>query len=244
MNDRLDQFATTQPIKKSPRAFTLVELLVVIAILGGLAALVVPAVKRGMNAAKASKAVSNLKQIGLMTSSYSSDNGNRLPYSINWYAYSAKPSGLLFFQRLLAEHAGYPYGQSPRSAARPLPEIFYDPCLDGGRVPQHPMGTFGVNEPMIRDAVSLNDPGPLLITITSPSKKVIMGSARGNNTYCGSWTLYGEKFAEQGNTALDQAPDPRNNGRTTSLFADGHVESLDVKNMDEATRRQYFKSDP
>ena len=59
MNDRPDQFATTQPIKKSPRAFTLVELLVVIAIVGGLAALVVPAVKGGINTAKSAKAVSH-----------------------------------------------------------------------------------------------------------------------------------------------------------------------------------------
>ena len=35
----------TQLIKKSPGAFTLVELLVVIAIVGGLAVLVVPAIK-------------------------------------------------------------------------------------------------------------------------------------------------------------------------------------------------------
>jgi len=244
VNDRPDQFATTQPIKKFPRAFTLVELLVVIAILGGLAALVVPAVKGGMNAAKASKAVSNLKQIGVMTCNYSSDNGNRLPYAINWYAFGGNPPGLLFFHRLLAEHAGYSYGQSPRSSARPLPEIFYDPCLDGSRIPQHPMGAFGVNAGVIPDATSAGDPGPLIITITSPSKKVIMASARGNDSYCGSWSLDGGKFSEQGNTTLAGAPDPRNNGRTASLFVDGHVESLNVKNMDEATRRQYFKSDP
>ena len=244
MNDRPDQFATTQPIKKSPRAFTLVELLVVIAILGGLAALVVPAVKGGMNAAKASKAVSNLKQIGVMTCNYSSDNGNRLPYAINWYAAGANPPGLLFFHRLLAEHAGYSYGQSPRSNARSLPEIFYDPCLDGSRLPQHPMGAFGVNAAIIPDATSAGDQGPLLITITSPSKKVILASAKYNTSFCSSWSLDGAKFAEQGNTTLDGAPDPRNNGRTASLFADGHVELLDVKNMDQATRKKYFILDP
>jgi prepilin-type N-terminal cleavage/methylation domain-containing protein/prepilin-type processing-associated H-X9-DG protein len=244
VNDRPDQFATTQPIKKSPSAFTLVELLVVIAILGGLAALVVPAVKGGMNAAKASKAVSNLKQIGVMTCNYSSDNGNRLPYAINWYAAGANPPGLLFFHRLLAEHAGYTYAQSPRSNARPLPEIFYDPCLDGIRLPQHPMGAFGVNAAIIPDATSAGDQGPLLITITSPSKKVIVASAKYNTSYCSSWSLDGGKFAEQGNTTLDGAPDPRNNGRTASLFADGHVESLDVKNMDQATRKKYFTLDP
>ena len=233
-----------QSIKRTQNGFTLIELLVVIAILGGLAALIVPTVKGGMNAAKASKAVSNLKQIGVMTCNYSSDNGNRLPYAINWYAAGANPPGLLFFHRLLAEHAGYNYAQSPRSDTRPLPEIFYDPCLDGSRLPQHPMGAFGVNAAIIPDATSAGDQGPLLITITSPSKKVIVASAKYNTSYCSSWSLDGGKFAEQGNTTLDCAPDPRNNGRTASLFADGHVENLDVKNMDQATRKKYFTPDP
>ena len=225
-------------------AFTLIELLVVIAIIAILAAIAFPAAKSSMLSAKSAESVSNPRQIGVMVASYATENNNRIPYSINWYAFGGNPAGLLFFQRLLAEHAGYPYGQSPRSGARPLPEIFYDPCLDGSRVPQHPMGAFGVNAAMIRDAASVSDPGPSLITIKSPSKKVIMASARGNNTYCGSWSLDAGKFAEQGNTTLDGAPDPRNNGRTASLFADGHVESLDVKNMDQATRRKHFTPDP
>jgi len=229
---------------RSALAFTLIELLVVIAIIAILAAIAFPVAKSSMLSAKSAESVSNLRQIGVMMASYATENNNRIPYAINWYAFGGNPAGLLFFQRLLAEHAGYPYGQSPRSSARPLPEIFYDPCLDGSRVPQHPMGAFGVNAAMIRDAASVNDPGPPLITIASPSKKVIMASARGNNTYCGSWSLDAGKFAEQGNTTLDGAPDPRNNGRTASLFADGHVESLDVKNMDPATRRKHFTPDP
>jgi prepilin-type N-terminal cleavage/methylation domain-containing protein/prepilin-type processing-associated H-X9-DG protein len=229
---------------RSALAFTLIELLVVIAIIAILAAIAFPVAKSSMLSAKSAESVSNLRQIGVMMASYATENNNRIPYAISWYAFGGKPPGLLFFHRLLAEHAGYPYGQSPRSSARPLPEIFYDPCLDGSRVPQHPMGAFGVNAAMIRDAASGNDPGPPLITIASPSKKVIMASAIGNDSYCGSWSLDGGKFAEQGNTTLAGAPDPRNNGRTTSLFADGHVEILDVKNMDQATRRKHFTPDP
>ena len=39
-------------------------------------------------------------------------------------------------------------------------------------------------------------------------------------------------------------PDPRYGGKAGALFADGHVERLDVKNMDSATRRKYFILNP
>jgi prepilin-type processing-associated H-X9-DG protein len=39
-------------------------------------------------------------------------------------------------------------------------------------------------------------------------------------------------------------PDPRNGGGAASLFADGHVEKLDVKSMSRATRQRYFVLDP
>jgi prepilin-type processing-associated H-X9-DG protein len=44
---------------------------------------------------------------------------------------------------------------------------------------------------------------------------------------------------------VNPCPDPRNAGKAAALFADGHVEKLDVKNMkDEATRRRHFTLDP
>ena len=131
MNDRPDQFATTQPIKKSPSAFTLVELLVVIAIVGGLAALLVPAVKNGMNSGKQAKGLSNLKQIGALTLSYAADNGGRLPLG-RTEDYSSR-LGLV-----LAEYTGWVDGNGKR-----LPDIFYDPTVKPNR--EHPWGSLGVN---------------------------------------------------------------------------------------------------
>jgi len=172
---------------------------VVIAILGGLAALVVPAVKGGMNAAKASKAVSNLRQIGVMIGNYAADNGNRLPYAFNpAMAAGGSPPGLMFFHRLLAEHAGYPYKQPPLTEARPLPPVFYDPCLDGNPRAQHPMGAFGVNNAIIPDAGAGNQ-GPPMVAISSPSQKVIMASTSAglfSAKWSSSWMLEGSKFAQ------------------------------------------------
>jgi prepilin-type N-terminal cleavage/methylation domain-containing protein/prepilin-type processing-associated H-X9-DG protein len=61
------------------RAFTLVELLVVIAIIAILAALLLPALSRAKEAARATACLSNLRQVGIALQIYMSDNNNRLP---------------------------------------------------------------------------------------------------------------------------------------------------------------------
>jgi prepilin-type processing-associated H-X9-DG protein/prepilin-type N-terminal cleavage/methylation domain-containing protein len=240
VNDRPDQFATTQPIKKSPSAFTLVELLVVIAIVGGLAALVVPAVKGGINTAKSAKAVSHLQQIGGLVGNYAAENNNQLPYAAVWGRIFSGP--LVYFSRSLAEGTipGFVYEKPPQTKKRPLPTIFYDPILESNTRPQHSMGAFGVNSSIIPGVWSDAERPTSLNNISRPSQKVIMGSMNsttGNNS--GGWSFDGEVFTKQGMGSPDYL-DPRHGGKAACLFADGHVEKLDVKGMDQATRQLYF----
>jgi prepilin-type N-terminal cleavage/methylation domain-containing protein/prepilin-type processing-associated H-X9-DG protein len=60
-------------------AFTLIELLVVIAIIAILAALLLPALKGARESAKATKCISNLKQLGIAYHLYLDDNNGCFP---------------------------------------------------------------------------------------------------------------------------------------------------------------------
>ena len=231
-------------ILKRAEAFTLIELLVVIAILGGLAALVVPAVKSGLSSAKSVQSVSNLKQIGVLVGNYAAENNNQLPYAAVWgRVFSGQ---LVYFSRSLAEGTipNFVYAKSPQSDARPLPKIFYDPVLESNSRPQHEMGAFGVNTTIIPGVWSEAEKPTSLNGISRASQKVIMGSMNSKTgSKSGGWSFSGEDFVNQGTDAPD-CLDPRHGGKAACLFADGHVEKMDVKNMDQATRRRHFTLDP
>jgi prepilin-type N-terminal cleavage/methylation domain-containing protein/prepilin-type processing-associated H-X9-DG protein len=229
----------TQPIKKSPRAFTLVELLVVIAIVGGLAVLVVPAIKSATVSARSTEALSNLKQTGVLVGSYAAENNNRLPLSAYW------PS-MYVFQNIMADYLPELKKTPYNSAAKLyLPKIFYDPVLKGKN--EHPWGSFGVNSAVILDSNdykggSAQGVGMPFAMIPTPSQKVIVCSAI-EGSWASSWGFNGNTFVQKGFDPT-YGPDPRYGGKAGALFADGHVERLDVKNMDSATRKKHFTLDP
>ena len=60
-------------------AFTLIELLVVIAIIAVLAALLLPALARSKESARATVCLSNLHQIGIVLQIYVPENNNKMP---------------------------------------------------------------------------------------------------------------------------------------------------------------------
>ena len=67
-------------------AFTLIELLVVIAIIAVLAGLIFPAVSKALESSRRAKCASNLRQFGVATHTYATDNNDWLPFDPKiWY---------------------------------------------------------------------------------------------------------------------------------------------------------------
>jgi prepilin-type N-terminal cleavage/methylation domain-containing protein/prepilin-type processing-associated H-X9-DG protein len=86
--------------KSSPplfhRAFTLIEVLVAVAIIAIMMALAVPALTRALERAKATKDLSNLRQIGIAMQTLLNDNDQLLPLTTTWPGISTSTTPVLY----------------------------------------------------------------------------------------------------------------------------------------------------
>jgi prepilin-type N-terminal cleavage/methylation domain-containing protein/prepilin-type processing-associated H-X9-DG protein len=81
---------------KYSRAFTLIELLTVIAIIIILAAILVPSLNSALERAKATKDMSNLRQMGIAMQTLLNDNDQLLPVTATWPGISTSTTPVLY----------------------------------------------------------------------------------------------------------------------------------------------------
>ena len=218
--------------------FTLIELLVVIAIIAILAAILFPVFARAREKARQASCQSNLKQLALAVHMYAQDYDELLPWSAKdmGAGNAVYPNGTtgqyyLWYHPMMPYLKNFQIYNCPSSMSR----------YAGG---YHPPGGYGGNQYAFTTGIPI-------ATIKYPAELCIIMDAGWNRQdgsqiatftenpyYLIDWDEFGA-VAGGDNSA---APAPRHNEATNVAFLDGHVKTLQTRNM--IAQGAAFPTDP
>ena len=205
ISDKVMPESSPPPVE---RAFTLIELLVVVATITILAALAVPVFNSTIESAKATKDMSNLRQLGLALQTYFNDKDQILPASTTWPGTAAAP---VLYPKYIATRKVFqsPFDKRPASEA------------SDGTAPV----SYSINDNMYAASVGLS--GNMLKVVSPASTFLMAPTYTGDPRNASSWTGTAGNAPNLPVGGIGETRGTQSNGRRINvLFCDLHTETL------------------
>jgi len=216
---------TTSPPLPAERAFTLIELLVVIVTIGILAAIFVPALNSALERAKATKDLSNLRQMGLLMQTYLNDKDQILPATATWPGTAGTP---VLYPKYIGTRKVFqsPFDKRPSSEA-----------TDGT-----PPVSYSINTNMY---IKLGT-NPNILKVVSPASTFLMAPTyTGDPRNASSWTGTAGNAPDLAVGGVGETRGTHSSGRQINvLFCDWHTETLTFGPASTAGTFQDWQSIP